>query len=322
MLNTKQYTAGVSAYVKKYCADHSTSGLLSGLGAEDTPIGTVISFLGTTAPRHYLLCDGTVYNIADYQDLADFIAEQFGSVDHFGGDGSTTFAVPDLRGEFLRGAGTNSHANQGSGAAVGVHQDATEHKNMGMNPASKNAWTQTVVDGGGAKFDSSIYTTLPTKGTVTASGSLWNGANGIDKYTSRPTNTSVNYCIKYEKTFHLTVDGFLKYSTDEIVVGEWIDGKPIYRKVVYLGNCPSASGNKSVEHGIENIERYTAIYGFASWPHGSYQTLPYVSVPSPNTSITLMSDGVGAISISVGMNRSTVTVTAILEYTKTTDIAS
>lgn len=320
MLNTKQYTAGVSAYVKKYCADHSTSGLLSGLGAEDTPIGTVISFLGTTAPRHYLLCDGTVYNIADYQDLADFIAEQFGSVDHFGGDGSTTFAVPDLRGEFLRGAGTNSHANQGNGAAVGEHQDGTEHKNIGVNPVQKTIWSPASVDGIGAKLDSTIVVSNRT-GISSGSGATWS-AGGDDRYTSRPTNTSVNYCIKYEKTFHLTVDGFLKYSTDEIVVGEWIDGKPIYRKVVYLGNCPSASGNKSVEHGIENIERYTAIYGFARWPNGSCQTLPYVSVPSPNTSITLMNNGVGAISISVGMDRSTVTVTAILEYTKTTDIAS
>ena len=39
------------------------------------------------------------------------------------GDGVTTFKVPNLLGEFLRGTGTNSYTNQGSGANVGVHQD-------------------------------------------------------------------------------------------------------------------------------------------------------------------------------------------------------
>lgn len=63
---------------------------------EDTPIGHVISFMGTSAPEHYLICDGTEYNITDYRELADFINTQFGSYNYFGGDGTTTFAVPDL----------------------------------------------------------------------------------------------------------------------------------------------------------------------------------------------------------------------------------
>ena len=76
-----------------------------------TPIGTIISYMGNNPPKDYLSCDGTVYNISDYQALADFINTEFGSYDFFGGDGTTTFAVPDLRGEFLRGTGTNSHTN-------------------------------------------------------------------------------------------------------------------------------------------------------------------------------------------------------------------
>lgn len=69
----------------------------------------------------------------------------------------------------------------------------------------------------------------------------------------RPTNTSVNYCIKYEKVHHLTVNGSLKYSTDEIVVGEWIDGKPIYRKLIEVGTI-AKGGNKTVQYGV-NVER-------------------------------------------------------------------
>ena len=72
-------------------------------GGGFAPIGTIIAFMGTTAPQDYLACDGTVYNIADYPRLAQFFTDQFGSANKFGGNGTTTFAVPDLKGEFLRG---------------------------------------------------------------------------------------------------------------------------------------------------------------------------------------------------------------------------
>ena len=57
--------------------------------------GTVITHLGTTAPTGYLVCDGTEYNVSDYTALANHIEAQFGTVNHFGGDG-TTFAVPTI----------------------------------------------------------------------------------------------------------------------------------------------------------------------------------------------------------------------------------
>lgn len=68
---------------------------------EDTPVGQVISFMGTTTPENYLACDGAIYNIADCPDLSTFINTQFGSYNHFGGDDINTFAVPDLREEFF-----------------------------------------------------------------------------------------------------------------------------------------------------------------------------------------------------------------------------
>ena len=83
--------------------------------------------MGNNTPDYFLSCDGTVYNISDYPYLAEHFKTEFGSYNYFGGNGTTTFAVPDLRGEFLRGTGTNSHASQGSGESVGIHQDGTEH---------------------------------------------------------------------------------------------------------------------------------------------------------------------------------------------------
>lgn len=65
-------------------------------GPDGNPIGTVISFMGKTAPKDYLICDGSQYPIEDYPHLAEFFEEQFGSKSHFGGDGETTFNVPDM----------------------------------------------------------------------------------------------------------------------------------------------------------------------------------------------------------------------------------
>lgn len=62
---------------------------------EDTPVGTLISKTGTLTPPHYLQCDGTIYNILDYPDLAQHFKDEYGCVNAFGGDGVTTFAVPD-----------------------------------------------------------------------------------------------------------------------------------------------------------------------------------------------------------------------------------
>ena len=94
-----------------------------------TPVGTIISVMGTTAPANYLACNGQTVNVADYPELADYFENQFGTKYEFGGSG-TTFGIPDLRGEFLRGTGTNSHTDQGSGGDVGEHQDATAVPNI------------------------------------------------------------------------------------------------------------------------------------------------------------------------------------------------
>lgn len=94
-------------------------------GTQDIPIGTIINMMGNEAPKHYLKCDGSEYQIKDYPYLAQYFKEQFGSANKFGGDGITTFRTPDLKGEFLRNTGVNGHANQGNGSTVGTHQDAT-----------------------------------------------------------------------------------------------------------------------------------------------------------------------------------------------------
>lgn len=43
-----------------------------------------------------------------------------------------------------------------------------------------------------------------------------------------------------------------KYSTSEIKIGTWIDGKPLYRKVI-INNSLSYNSIKNVSHNISNV---------------------------------------------------------------------
>ena len=207
-------------------------------GGGYAPIGTVISYMGTRAPSDFLICDGTVYNIADYTELADFFEAQFGSSNFFGGDGNTTFAVPDLRGEFLRGTGTNSHANQGSGANVGVHQDGTRHT---------NAWSTDSIYLNKPSENVNHDNNIPSAGLRFTNGTSESGLTGdFSNFTSRPTNTSVLYCIKAKSQGN-------GYSLDEQIVGTWIDGKPLYQKVL-IDATPLSGTKKTIDISSLNAD--------------------------------------------------------------------
>ena len=224
-----------------------------------TPVGTVISVMGKTAPANYLPCDGRVVNISDYPELADYFKEQFGSSNYFGGDGTTTFGIVDLSGEFLRGAGTNSHTNQGSGAEVGEHQDATEHIHILTNSTYKHYIYWDNARSAQKNQDSLILNTGKQSNTtqVETADLL---ADTATHYTSRPTNTSVLFCIA---TKNIYLNPSLDFSTSEKVVGTWINGKTLYQKTCNYTftngtqitnqlaiNLPSGTSIKNISTGM------------------------------------------------------------------------
>lgn len=63
-----------------------------------TDVGVIGFFAGSSAPSGYLKANGALVSRTTYATLFAAIGTTFGA-----GDGSTTFALPDLRGEFLRG---------------------------------------------------------------------------------------------------------------------------------------------------------------------------------------------------------------------------
>jgi len=78
--------------------------------AGQVPTGIIIPManIAATAPTGYLLCDGALVSRVTEVDLFNIIGEAFGA-----GDGATTFALPNLLDQFIRGA------DEGRGIDVG-----------------------------------------------------------------------------------------------------------------------------------------------------------------------------------------------------------
>lgn len=243
-----------------------TGGAIKAMGF--TPIGTIISVFGETAPKNYLICDGTAYNKADYPELAYHLLHLTTHSQYEVDGDDTKFKVPDLRGEFLRGTGTNGHTNQGSGANVGVHQNATAFPNIYYDAGSKNIATPNVKSSGYSDITSrdTSYTTDDKTGTgrYTSLSGTWSGSTADIQYiTSRPTNTSVLYCIAVRDIYTNPMND---YSTSEKVVGSWIDGKPLYQKTV-TGTLEENNSWYSVTHNATNVENVIDFTGLAKKPN-------------------------------------------------------
>ena len=212
-------------------------------GIEDTPVGHIIPYMGNNVPAHYLVCDGTVHNIADYPYLAQHFQDEFGSVNYFGGDGTTTFAVPDLRGEFLRGSGTATRGT-GGGKAVGGHQDPTYiPRVIGDRDRFEYVAASTSNDGKGdpRNVDSRYSSDTTSNYMLSETSTLWRTYTDGSMPTHialRPTNTSVLYCIKYEPTY------FMKY----------VNEKASFDSTVLFDGDANAVGNYTLNGDISEYE--------------------------------------------------------------------
>lgn len=113
------------------------------------------------------------------------------------------------------------------------------------------------------------------------------------------------------------------YSIDEIIVGTWIDRKPIYRKIVYINNLVN-NGEKNVPCNIganvvdQMIKHDLVWYDSVdrSWFSGKRWDSPSIFTQyNYNTA----NDCMWIRSIGTNWSTRTSKAYAILEYTKTTD---
>ena len=144
-----------------------------------TPPGTVIWYAANAAPTGYLKANGAAVSRTTYAALFTAIGTTFGS-----GDGSTTFLVPDLRGEFARGwddgRGVDSGRAFGSAQTDGFksHDHFCSFQSFpNGNPNSKSGFGYNEIELNRSSYGA---TTNTTGGTET-----------------RPRNIALLACIKF-----------------------------------------------------------------------------------------------------------------------------
>jgi len=163
----------------------------------------------TGAPSGWLVCNGAEYAIADYGDLHTAIGTTWGALTNgSGGAGSTHFRVPDLRGAFLRGTGSQPLIADGGAkekadgsAFAGVSVGSFENDSFQGHQHEFEAYAYTnhnnnqykeMMYGNGA---SPLYE-VTGGGVRNPKSDATNGTPRTDDET-RPFNAGINYCIKY-----------------------------------------------------------------------------------------------------------------------------
>lgn len=91
----------------------------------DPFIGQIILFAGDFAPRGWALCNGQLLTVSQNDALFSILGTTYG------GDGKTTFALPDLRGRVPLGAGNGPGLTpRPLGQAVGTESHALTGDNV------------------------------------------------------------------------------------------------------------------------------------------------------------------------------------------------
>lgn len=180
--------------------------------ANGVPVGTILPFAGanTKVPDGWLLCNGASYSETGiYSQLASVIGTTWGT-------GSSDFAVPDLRGVFLRGANnmgsggarTGTYADPTSARAVGSFQDhdIQSHNHTGTANSAGDHTHSHGSDGALEGFDNNNagFISLTDRNSASRVVGDLNGAhthslsiNNTGGAETRPVNAAVNYIIKY-----------------------------------------------------------------------------------------------------------------------------
>lgn len=198
-------SAGLAEFIADYQSNDVTDSLtpqqiadylFQAITNTTLPAGSIIYVPQTSVPSGYLKANGAEISRTAYANLFSAIGTTFGS-----GNGSTTFRVPDLRGEFLRGW------DDGRGIDPGRSFGSAQRGTMVSGYDDDNLSGQTSV----LEDDAFNYSSDPVNETIAAQYGLtrvrWGTPQSVTDYLLsaaqnwyaivRPRNIALLACIKY-----------------------------------------------------------------------------------------------------------------------------
>jgi len=171
----------------------------------DPFLGSIMMFGGTFAPVGWAFCDGTILSIAQNTALFSLLGTTYG------GNGTTNFALPDLRGKvpihFGQGPGLSNRSLgelSGSENETLISSQMPAHGHPGGPAAGASSQPATATDPAGRVF------AVPNDGSNaysnTANGQLGGGANlpsdgGGQPHSNLQPYLCINFCIATQGIF-------------------------------------------------------------------------------------------------------------------------
>lgn len=169
-----------NAHVNDSADPHNTVDLIQ---TQLVPPGAVFHFARNTAPSGYLICNGSIVSRSTYANLFAAIGTTFGA-----GNGTTTFGLPNLLGEFIRGwdAGRGIDSGRVFGSFQGEQTnnlafvegtDRSGPQNVPIDVPNTGAWSSWIDSGDGG-----------------GGASMRFRVRGVE---TRPRNIALLPCIKF-----------------------------------------------------------------------------------------------------------------------------
>ena len=269
------------------------------------PVGSLLHTYKKSNPSGYLYCDGSTFDQTKYPLLYAYLGSNvlpdYREVVEVGAEQNTTdtIATHDVytEGQF-KDDQLQEHKHYYADITT-TNPDASGQTNALVKSASGT------VQG----VDSSVNPNTARVGTTT---------HGKQKAVFIYIKATSGLTENQQENVLNTINENLSYSTTEHKTGKkWIDGKPIYRKVVECGALPNST-SKNVATGIDftvcNVIKIEGVAKNTSTSNTDTIPIPFSNVVAIGTTKT------GDIAISTTENFSIYTISyVILEYTKTTD---
>lgn len=139
----------------------------------------------------------------------------------------------------------------------------------------------------------------------------------VNGYNSMPFELVIQYTKETDSAVTTIEQKPTHYSTDEQVIGTWIDGKPLYQKtIIWQGNLPA--GQTQIDPQISNIDAMIELKGTV------FREQYFTNICEAESSTQMVNTyyHIGSHKICIDINKlayNNATVRLTLQYTKTTD---
>lgn len=244
--------------------------------ANEAKIGRIRGFAFSSTPAHHLPCNGAEVSRTTYAKLFAKIGTTFGD-----GDGSTTFNLPDLRGETLRGwdHGRGVDVGRAIGSAQGSQLPAHTHT-ASTNSTGDHSHSGTAGDGGVHNHTASSA----SAGGHTHTFSITSGNNNVGHtHTFSGTTNSTGSHNHTIGVSHGGSGGFGPFSTVVTSLGSGT-GESTSSAGAHTHSVSGTTGGQSANH--------THTFSGTSASSGSHShSLSIASAGAHTHTLTTTSDG-------------------------------